>query len=353
MKGSNFLWLSVILLSIGIFIYFEFPLNDAGIVYKDDKYTVSIPTQEEAQNSISSDTIDNFFEKISVADMALQIKINSPKPNLNPTTESYKSFLKNQTLKFKSAEVRGLKRICNDVFKTLEFKATINLVPDIQVVKITENIYGKNVFFTRNKTIFLTEQFFSLSFDARKKIFAHELSHVFSRNYYDYKYVLYPTIGFKYLYAQYYVFKLDQVNNFIDTLLWNPDGTNQDWYFNPHNLYSEKNPDSSEFFPVLFYRPNVSKNLNYLENAKFGFIEFSRKKYSDGIFVSSWGNKEVDDYNNYFQQNYGVTYTIHPDEIIAELFSEWLLNDELLAKSVGLKRKTFEAFTEVFNTHHQ
>ena len=351
MNGSNLLWLSVILLSIGIFIYFEFPWNDAGVVYIDEKYTVSIPSQLEAQNSISTDTIDNFFEKISTVDMTLQMKIDSPKININPTKEAYKSFLKNQTLKFKSAEVRGLKRICKEVFVTLESKAKINLVRDIQIVKLTENIYGKNVFFTRNKTIFLTEQFFSLNFEARKKIFAHELSHVFSRNYYDYKPVLYPTIGFKNLKAQYYVFSSDELNNSFGDLLWNPDGSNADWYFNFKNINLHINADSAEFFPVLFYEKSKTLNASYLQNYTFGFIEF--EKWNEKIKVSTVNGKRVDDYNNYFKENYGITYTIHPDEIIAELFTEWLLDDKMVMEADGLESKTFEAFTEIFNTRYQ
>lgn len=351
MNGSNFLWLSVILLSVGIFIYFEFPLNDAGIVYKDDKYVVSIPSQEEAQNSISSDTIDNFFEKISAIDMALQMKIDSPKLNFSLTVAAYKSFLKNQTLKFKSAEVRGLKRICKEIFAALENKSTIDLVHDIQVVKLTENIYGKNVFFTRNKTIFLTQQFFSLNFEARKKIFAHELSHVFSRNYYDYKSMLYPTIGFKNLNVQYYIFKLDEINNNFGDLLWNPDGSNTNWYFNFKNINSAINPDSSEFFPVLFYEKSKILNAEYLQNCIFGFVEFS--KMNEKIKVSVLKGKDVDEYKNYFKENYGINYTIHPDEIIADLFTEWLLDEKIVKESEGLKRKTFDSFTAVFKTRYK
>ena len=123
------------------------------------------------------------------------------------------------------------------------------------------------------------------------------------------------------------------------------------WYFNFKNINLHINPDSAEFFPVLFYEKSKTLNASYLQNYTFGFIEF--EKWNEKIKVSTVNGKRVDDYNNYFKENYGITYTIHPDEIIAELFTEWLLDDKMVMEADGLESKTFEAFTEIFNTRYQ
>lgn len=347
-------WFGIILiLAIGILIHFEFPFNDKGVVFKDEKFSERIPSRAEAQNALTTDTVDHFFEKISLVDIELQMKRNlTSNVKENPKTV-YQNYLRNEIGNFSFFEKRTLKRIADDVFKKLESKTSFGDPHNFQIVKITKNIYGENIFFTRNKTIFLTEDFFKLNEQQQAQTFAHELSHIFSRYLKGYKEKLYPTIGFRRWGVFSHFMKFNQNKNLL-----NPDGVNSDWYF---QFIIFDNPEDStfeKFEPLIVSKDTLKKRKNYFENCEFRLLKINRSN-SNNLYEYS-PQMTIDVYNNYFKENYGITYTIHPDEIIADLFAQWLIDEEKnllgfenLRGLKNLKRQTFEAFKEVLRKQNK
>jgi hypothetical protein len=270
----------------------------------------------EGAKLIITDNSDDFFVNISALDIAIQMKSNKTYSNKTEAVESFKAFLKSQTLDFNDKEKKYVNRIFDEVKASIN-KLNPNLLPSINLVKIKTDHYGKDVFYTRENAIFIPENVLNDETPQNlHNVMLHEIYHVLSRNDADFKSQTYDLIGFR---------KIDG-NVILDPklaerLLSNPDGARMDYYI---ELEHENN--KVDAIPLI-----ISNEKQYLgsKSSLFSYLKFDLyelKKDTDGNFNVLCDNEvnttlALEYMPTFFEKIKDNTqYIIHPDEVMADNF---------------------------------
>ncbi|MBK8700171.1 MAG: hypothetical protein IPN29_11830 [Saprospiraceae bacterium] len=258
---------------------------------------------------ITSDDGDNFFQKLTPIDAAIQMKDNTLL--VSPAyLESYKDFLKTQVLSFSDNDKAFLRSVFDEATMSIG-KLNPDLIPvKCQLVKIKTGHYGQNVYYTRGNTIFIPENIFiNPSREVQLPIMIHELWHVISEQNPGLREQLYELIGFRK-----HGLEISFPSFMKDRLLTNPDGAKLD--------YALLLPDGKWVLPIILsgknhYETGNNDFFNYLKFDLYGLT-------STGVVEADKGGNSVlssENHQEFFNAIKDNTqYIIHPDEIIADNF---------------------------------
>lgn len=176
--------------------------------------------------------------------------------------------------------------------------------------------------YTRSDYIVLPKDFFSTGQAFINRVVAHEFFHVYSRQHKAYRDKLYATIHYRPTQS----LKLPQ--QLADRLIGNPDAPQINYYINLN--YKGKTYD---FMPVILADRPYDKNTN---QSFFAYLN------SGLIAVKNVGDKPsplladdlplfVDESETNFAQvvKNNTDYLLHPEEILAENFSLWVVDGDI------------------------
>ena len=106
-----------------------------------------------ASKAIVEEDEDGFFDKISIIDMAIQLKSEEEYASREEALVEYKSYLRTEVMNWTDSE----KILLNGIFDSIKVqvqRVNPSLMPDdIRLVKIRTNHYGPDVYYTRGKNI--------------------------------------------------------------------------------------------------------------------------------------------------------------------------------------------------------
>lgn len=281
---------------------------------------ITLADSARAAAEILDDDLQGFFERITLIDMAIQMK----KPiGLNETRQTrlpeYKAFLASDVADFSEAEARQIehvtRRALSDVMHYLSARA---LPSELILVKTKGNHYGAGVWYTREECIIIPAD--ALERGQEEELYSvllHEIFHVWSRYHRPQRDSLYALIGFRH----WGELPVELPQELSTQLLLNPDGLDGGYYI---TLQGE---EGSPLFAMPFIYTR-SKNFSPGRPDFFSYLSFDlfpAEAGSDRVRVRARpdGSSPIDlrQHPEFFQQITNNTqYIIHPDEIMADNF---------------------------------
>ena len=135
-----------------------------------------------ASNSIITDKTDNFFERVTLTEMEIQMKSKKHYTNREECKSDYLNYLKTEVEDFNEEEISLISKVFREINMMLN-KVNLNLIhQDIMLVKTKANHYGQSVYYTReNKIIIPNNEIENFNEQAFKDVILHELFHIISR----------------------------------------------------------------------------------------------------------------------------------------------------------------------------
>jgi len=296
--------------------------------------SISYLNAAQAAVAITKDDEDGFFDKITIADMSIQMK-QSEMPNRGGQSKMmYQEMLKSEMLNWSDAD----KDFMNEVFaqaKQVLDNINPNLYPDgIQLVKTKTNHYGPDVYYTRERAIIIPDNIFEeKSVDATLPIMLHEIFHILSRYEDDFRDEIYALIGFKTFDKSLVLPKRIQ-----DRLLTNPDGARRDYAIYLENENGEVQPA----LPLIMstkdrYQNEMPTFFSYLNFDLYPLIAISKDQVTLGLNSQGESALSMEHNSDFFRKIKDNTqYIIHPDEIMA---------DNFMMAVLAYRDDTFEGFS--------
>lgn len=271
-----------------------------------------------AAQRIVFDKTDNYFDEITLTDISLQMKKSDVSEDRKTAVEAYKSFLQSEMLDFSEED----KAFMNEVFKkakTYIDKINPKLYPEkIELYKTKTNHYGENVYYTRERGIIVPANIFKeKDVKAAMPIMLHEIFHILSRYYVDFRNKMYGLIGF-----EKYEEDLLIQKSISDLIMSNPDGMRRDYA-----IRLEDNQGKEQLaVPILVstksrYTPDMPSFFNYMQFDLYPIDKISKSQVTLGIKgdgSSALSTVHNADFFNKIKDN--TQYIIHPDEILADNF---------------------------------
>ena len=285
----------------------------------------------QAADAIVEDKTDRFFERVTVTEMGIQMKINTLNTPREECLQDYVAFMRTDVENFNEDE----KKLIKDCFAKIN-KMLLNVNPkllhqDIILIKTKGNHYGNSVYYTReNKIIIPKNELENFNEKAFIEVMLHEYSHIFNRYNKSVRDDVYKLIGFKE--ANGPILMPEKIAN---RKLLNPDGTTN--YYIPL-----LKADGSK---VWAYPLIIANEENYLKDKPdfFNYLDFAMyelKPMEDNVY-----NLIVDDnmkttipfdkIPSFFTKiRDNTNYIIHPDEIIADnfIYTVFLLSENVKVK---------------------
>lgn len=295
---------------IGVFFIVIVLLSSCRIPIQKKTSEIIFSSIKEGQIAISKDEEEDFFEKINLIDMQLQMPLNHFK-DVKITREKYKEHLKKSVVEFSEIDKTRLRKIFKNIENGIHQINPNIMPPSIRLIKVQPNHYGEGVYYTRENSIIIpTNVLRNFQEETLRKVLIHEIFHIYSRQVRKtQREKLYGLIHYKKLKGELKKDEWLQKN----TLL-NPDGLEENWFveLNVNGtaqklvslLVARENADITQpFFSQMLHRMYV---LQQRGNTYF----LDKKQYYTPRQVKSLINK------------IGNTthYIIHPDEILAENF---------------------------------
>lgn len=344
MKNLN----TLLLLLLSVSIFYQCKTKNIAALAKTDtaidltaNYQVYFLDSTSAASAIAADANDLFFERITLAEMNIQMKQNRSCQSRDECVEGYKNFLSSDVENFNEADKRNIEQVFNEVGEMLK-KVNPKLIDrNIRLIKTKGRHYGPGVYYTRENAIIIPKDVLD-SFDKEsfKQTMLHEFFHVFSRYNPSTRDSLYGLIGF-YPIEDRLILPLA----LSERKLLNPDGTTD---------YMIRIGES------LAYPLITTTSVDYLESkpAFFNYLEFKLYKLLPGVDGVLHVGNEIPFQNagDFFRQIKDNTdYIIHPDEIMADNFVYAVYN-----AANGSKIKDFSSegmalidrITSVLKTHN-
>ncbi|MFN0015249.1 MAG: hypothetical protein ACKVU2_11945 [Saprospiraceae bacterium] len=290
----------------------------------------------EASRTLLHDDTDRFFERVTAAEMSIQMK----KPleagqTRNDLLPAFKDYLRRDVSEFAPAESLFSAEVMQEIFNTCQEIAP-GIFPDTLIlIKTKGNHYGNTVYYTRENTIIVPAA--ALESGQRAAFTStmyHELFHVYSRLNPEKRARLYRLIGFEHIGLG----KLRMPDSLALRLLHNPDGVD----FGQKITLDMGSGSTIHAVPIIF-----TKSLGYKPTKRsfFGYVDFSLYQIQqnsqggwdvitkpDG-YSSTLNMREVPDFFRQIKDNTG--YIIHPDEVLADNFSFLMMaqkDDSVTAK---------------------
>ncbi|MBL7814638.1 MAG: hypothetical protein JNL70_06500 [Saprospiraceae bacterium] len=281
-----------------------------------------------ASKAIIRDDLAHFFDKITVADMSIQMKKPfSATTKRDEALSDYMGFLQRDVATFTTEESEFIVKAMNEAFNLCQ-KVSNKFFPDeILLIKSHGLAYGEDTYYTRENCIVIPKQALAKrDYDEFLRVMLHEISHIVTRTHPSVKAQLYALVGFK---------KIDNTLVIKDSLknriLTNPDGIEQDW---ATTLTAADN--KTVFALPLIYAKDArwsADNPEFFQNMGFNYFELAPSADAKSLVVLTRGDKQqstldTKGINELFQQSYNTQYIIHPDEIVADNFAILMLSEK-------------------------
>ncbi len=275
-----------------------------------------------AAQAIVQDQKEGFFEKITLLDLALQIK--NPAAQTLPRDSAlrrYRAFLAEDVSRFSESEILYVQKAFREIFELCNRLEPSIFPRQIQLIKTKARHYGAGVFYTRERCIVIpADALQTLDATSFKEVMLHEVFHIFSRYQSAKRDSLYALIGFQ---------KLLQPLNIpaavAEKRLLNPDGIDCNYA-----IRLQIHSDS-----ILLAVPLIVSNADtylpgrekYFEYIRFGLYPVVPAEGSYRVIArpdgySPLNTNELPDFLRQIGDN--TLYIIHPDEILADNF-KWLV----------------------------
>lgn len=283
------------------------------------KQKITLLDSTAATVAITTDEKEHFFEKVTILDMALQMK----KPYSRDTSRAvvlhdYQGFLKEDVTNFKETEAQLLQTIFADIENWCNQISTDIFPKKIRLIKSKGRAYGDGVYFTRENCIVIPEnELQKPDSQTLRAVLIHEIFHIYSRYHPNERNALYALIGFQQLDGDLIVPTPIQ-----SRLLLNPDGVDMGYAIR----LSQMPGDTLQAVPIItsnapIYIPERKNYFDYIH-----FNVYPIHKQPDGsyfVIASTEGESplHVNEQGDFFKQITDNTmYIIHPDEIMADNF---------------------------------
>lgn len=267
------------------------------------------------QQAIVKDEHDHFFELINSLDMRIQMRVADTSLSREALLVRYKIHLQEDVQDFTPDEVSMMNGIFRKAFLAVRKISPKIDFPEIHLIKIGGNHFGLSAFYTRDNCILIPgKQIQHGGTSNLTEVMLHELFHVWSRYHPAKRDKLYNLLGFQRLESLGY-------SDFLQhRRMLNPDGVDCNWAINvvkgdkqtalavpvTYSRYADWKPEFPSFFAHLHFQ------LFEIEAA--GASHWKISSANTGI--------DLKDVKNFFEQvGLNTTYTIHPDEILADNFA--------------------------------
>ena len=289
----------------------------AATVDRDHDF-LEFMSKEDGAKYLVDGEINGYYDHLSVCHMGLQTKSKKLYPSRSRALEAYKKITTAQTLDFTDGDVAFMMEVFDSVTTLLVAVNPDLVLPKIKLIKVTEEHYGKTVYYTRGEAIVIPEDIFvEPNMDMQVKVMLHEIFHILSRYEKEMREDLYQLIGF---YAHGHKLVLDPPVK--KRLMVNPDGVSMDYAI---RLSPDGGGESVEAIPLI-----RSTHLEYTEALPnfFDYVSFDLYHVEvDGkvgyVRANEDGSSKMDKihFPDFFRQIKDNTqYIIHPDEIMADNF---------------------------------
>jgi hypothetical protein len=283
---------------------------------------VQFATIDKAKELLTTE--DDFTNSWSQFDIDSRLKKN------NGTKQELFGFISSQIQEWSISEKDTLfsllQNIDNDI-KTYGFK--IHFPDTIFFVKSTANEEGGAQGYTRANYVVLQKiDTFSLSKNALKPLIIHELFHILTRNDSVFRRDMYKIIGFEIMNTISYP---DSIKNLRIT---NPDAPQTDSY-----ITLNKEGASIDCMMVLY----SGEDYNGGDLFDYLHVGFLKLKGAENKEVDYVNEKPIiytfNEISNFYEQvGRNTSYTIHPEEILAENFVSVIFNEKGLPSQWIIER---------------
>ncbi|MCH2042903.1 MAG: hypothetical protein MK212_02090 [Saprospiraceae bacterium] len=309
-----------------------FGLGACTSKFKEEKHELStfrLVPKNEAHKIITTDTMENYFDKVTSLEMSIQMNINEVNASRDSLLPIYKKYLEDDVLEFMNREETLIKQCCT---KALDYCQKINpklqLPKEIVIIKIAGNCYGPTAYYTRENAIMIpAPQIRNADEAAITSTLIHEIAHIYSRYNKNKRDRIYKELGFQ---------KLNklELSPFLEKrVLYNPDGVDLAY------AIQVTAPDGRKIhaIPVIYARrgqinttnrPRGNAPSRFFEQMVFQFFEVQEIEGKWSVTHTDIGLQEEDLENYWDQIQRNTRYTIHPDEIFADNFKILALEDD-------------------------
>ncbi len=287
----------------------------------------SIADSALAAREILDDDLQGFFERITLIDMAIQMK----QPiGLGETREdrlpAYRQYLAQDVADFTEQEAQLVAQVLHKALADIYTYLSAKALPDTLIlIKTKGNHYGSGTWYTREECIIIPADALTQDEAALYSVMLHEIFHVWSRYHPAQRDSLYQLIGFKRWGAKTIVYS----PVLAPQLLLNPDGLEPHYYIELLNENGQTFPAT----PIIYTR---AKNSSPGKPDFFSYLSFDlfpEQLHSDTVEVIATpdGRSPIDlrQHPEFFQKiTQNTQYIIHPDEILADNFTFAVLSEK-------------------------
>lgn len=273
-------------------------------------------TAAEARQAVIRDTMEGFFDKIVPLEMSIQTR----KPLYSvPKTDAllqYQQFIQADVVDFTkteadlvNAQMQKALSLCYKINPTLPLPDTIRLI------KTQGNYYGKTVYYTRENCIVIpAPQIVESHAEQLMGVLIHEIFHIYSRYNPQKRNELYKLIGFE---------PIDTLvlSDFLQNrVFYNPDGVDMRYCITLQDSAGR----TIQAIPAIYSRfadlQPANLNLQFFDYLAFQLFEVQQRDSVWVVVNSDIGYDLVDVHGFWEQIGRNTTYTIHPEEVIADNF---------------------------------
>ncbi|PKG37209.1 hypothetical protein [Psychromonas sp. Urea-02u-13] len=244
---------------------------------------------------------DEFIVRLSQFDMAARMKTDQVVDK-----KQFLEFVSSSVIDWNKSDITKVTKAFDSIRSQLQ-KLKIDLPSKIGVI-LTDGKEEGNAPYTRGNSIILQHDKLSSSKEL-KKLIAHEIFHIYSRNNPLVKDNLYKAIGF------FPAKELEFPNTLKGRRITNPDAPN-----NNYVIRVKFNNEKLWVYPIIF-----SETDRYIPSKRGEFYDYLQFK----LLVLDDGSSRILDFSQvsgYFEQvGKNTNYIIHPEEILADNFALMVL----------------------------
>lgn len=288
----------------------------------DNRHILLLPDSADAARFIGEDKTDLFFERVTAAEMSIQMKqpleADQTRMEMLP---AFVDYLRRDMESFSPHESQLVAATMQIVFNTCQMVAP-GLFPDTLIMLKTKGKhYGPSVYYTRENCIVIPADV--LAEEMRRQFTTtmyHELFHVYSRLNPEKRAQLYKLIGFEAIGLD----RLRLPEPLAARVLHNPDGVD----FAQKITLDAGNGKTIDAIPIIYanhpgFKPEKQEFFAYVE-----FNLYQIEKTPDGVwkvltkddgYSSLLDLRNLPDFFRQIKDNTG--YIIHPDEVLADNFA--------------------------------
>lgn len=299
---------------------------------------IRLASKSEAGRLIVTDSFNSFFPWLTIRDM--EIRMLQPMKHLPLATakQQYFAFIKNEASAFSKEEANRLSVCIKEINKLVHLRGLAFNPKEIILVKTTGREEG-HAGYTRDNCIFIPQRKFEKPGNLLLSFLTHEMFHLFSRYNPEKRFQLYALIGFA---ANE---NISIPENMGLMRVTNPDAADFRFVI--------KIPDGDglikEFVPFIRSKPGkISPNKTMFDYIDFAYFGLRDNKLQTGRYqridrINGWYKIKTEErpadivsHPLYYQIGLLTGYIIHPEEIMADYFSFWLLSagDQNLIKGI-------------------